>query len=439
MTRLEVRYETGQTSLIVGELLGAEGTIFFQYGDEFRAKGLELSPFKLPTTLVGPIEERERTYHGLHGLFNDSLPDGWGMMVMDRELRSRGVDLSGVTPLHRLAFLGTRTMGALTYHPATEADDQETREIDLTAVAEQAERVLEGSTEEILPELVKAGGSPMGARPKILAGVRKDFGHLLTGTSAIPDGYTHWLIKFAAKEDPADVGPIEIAYSEMAQIAGVSVPPTHLFATGYGKSHFGVQRFDRDATTPSVRIHTHTFAGLIHHDHRNTGQDYHDLLKVTRALTKNHEEVREAFRRMVFNVLAYNRDDHSKNFAFQMEPSGEWKLAPAYDITFSSGPGGEHTLMVAGEGRSPTRAHVENVGKAASLEPKEIHDVIEAVRHAVAEWETIAKKHGVSRASIRSIQDRMNGVQGAGAFVSEGKPQRSRAAKASAKRKRARS
>lgn len=410
MRRVEVRYETGEWSHIVGRLLDLDGRIFFQYDEDFRQLGIALSPFHLPVSIAEPVEEKERTYHGLHGLFNDSLPDGWGMIVMERALSQRGIDPLSITPLDRLLFLGSRTMGALTYHPPSEPDDDRRLELDLTEIAEQSHRILEGSTEKILPELVRAGGSPMGARPKVVAGVRDDFGHLVTGNADLPAGYSHWLIKFAAGNDSVDAGSIEMAYSQMARSAGLSVPPTHLFSVSEGRACFGAQRFDRDPAASSRRHHVHTFAGLIHHDHRHVGQDYNDLLKVTRLLTRNHQDVVEAFRRMVFNILAHNRDDHTKNFAFRMSPDGEWSLTPAYDITYSGGPGGEHTLLVNGEGRVPTRAHAEAVAARASIEPRESREVISQVEEAVADWPAFAKAQGVSNDSIQEIRKRMASV-----------------------------
>lgn len=411
MARLEVRYDSGENVVVVGNLLAVRRSIFFQYDEAFRARRLELSPFKLPTSIDHPVEEKERTYHGLHGLFNDSLPDGWGMIVIERASRARGIRPELTTPLDRLAFLGSRTMGALTYHPSSEGGDEENLEMDITEVAEQSQRLLEGSIEQILPEIVKAGGSPMGARPKILAGVRDDFNHLVTGTGDLPTGYSHWLIKFAAREDPEDIGSVEMAYSEMGRRAGISVPRTHLFDARNGRRYFGVQRFDRDPTLPSRRIHTHTFAGLVHHDHRIPGQDYHDLLRVTQILTKNHEDVLECFRRMVFNVLAHNRDDHTKNFAFQMAPHGDWSLAPAYDVTYSAGPGGEHTLMVNGAGQTPTWEHIEAVADGASLDVSRVSEVIEAVKEAISQWEGVAKTFDVSNNSRREIQAGINRVR----------------------------
>jgi serine/threonine-protein kinase HipA len=249
----------------------------------------------------------------------------------------------------------------------------------------------------------------MGARPKVVAGASPDFTHLVTGASSIPQGYSHWLIKFSADADRPDAGAIEIAYAAMARAAGIDFPRTHLFTTRDGRGHFGVERFDRDLLLPSRRIHTHTFAGLLHHDHRIPGQDYHDLLKLTRVLTRNHQDVVEAFRRMVFNILAHNRDDHTKNFAFLMSRAGEWRLAPAYDVTFSHGPGGEHTLLVAGEGREPTRASIEVVATRASLERREVRETIERVRDAVATWDAVAKEFGVSAGSRGEIGRRLAG------------------------------
>ena len=406
MTRLDVRLETGGEVVRVGELLAKDGRTYFQYDPAFRSRGVELSPFKLPTEVAEPLEERARVYGGLHGLFNDSLPDGWGLMLIERTLRSRGLDAARITPLDRLAFIGRRGMGALTYHPPTTADSAEPLEIDLSEIAAQSQRVLAGSTEDLLPELVRAGGSPMGARPKVVVGVSATRDHLITGVDELPNGYQHWLIKFVAQHDPVDVGAIESAYAAMARAAGIDVPPTHLFAARDGRRYFGVERFDRDPHDATRRHHIHTLAGLLHHDHRIPGQDYLDLLKVARLLTRDHRDVVEALRRSVFNVLAHNRDDHTKNFAFRMSAEGHWRLAPAYDLTFSEGPDGEHTMLVHGAGQRPTLAHIDQLAAAASIEKRELRDVVEQVRSAVAAWPTFADAAGVDPTSRRFIKRR---------------------------------
>lgn len=413
MARIEVRYDSGAHAQVVGQLVSVDHRIFFQYDAGFRQRGLELSPFRLRTNIVEPVEETDRVFGGLHGLFNDSLPDGWGMIVMDRALSAMGVDARRLTPLDRLAFIGTRGMGALTYHAPTDRHDDDQLDVDLTAVAEQAARVLEGSTEDLLPELVRAGGSPMGARPKIVAGVRADFGHLVTGTDILPPGYAHWLIKFTAREDSRDMGAIEMAYADMARAAGISMPPTHLFTSRDGRSYFGVERFDRDPLAPSTRLHIHTLSGLLHAPHTIPGQDYNDLLTATRDLTKHHEEVVEAFRRMVFNILAHNRDDHTKNFAYQMGQDGGWRLTPAYDVTISEGIHGQHTMMIAGEGLAPTRAHVAAVAENGSIATAAVREIIEAVEDTVGDWSRYAQQYEVTKVSISSVQQRLDAARDA--------------------------
>ena len=411
MARLEVRYNSGAQSLLVGHLATIERRIYFQYDSTFRQHGLELSPLHLPTSIVEPVEDRERAFAGLHGLFNDSLPDGWGMIVMNRALRAHGIDARQITPLDRLAFIGARGMGALTYHPPSERGDGEPLDVDLTEVAAQSARVLEGSAEDLLPELVRAGGSPMGARPKILVGVRADGGHLVTGVAALPAGYRHWLIKFTARDDAKDAGAIEMAYAAMARSAGVAMPTTRLFVGRDGRSHFGVERFDRNPADPATRIHVHTLSGFLHANHAIPGQDYGDLLTATRALTRDHRDVVEAFRRMVFNLLAHNRDDHTKNFAYLMTPDGEWHLSPAYDLTLSFGPGGEHTMTVAGEGRNPTRGHALSVASGASISPKQASGIIAEVEGAIGDWPVHARGGGVSRQSIAIVRERLDAVR----------------------------
>lgn len=406
MTRLEVVYVSGARRLTVGELASEGPRIYFQYATAFLETGLELSPFHLPLA-PGVIEERERTFSGLHGLFNDSLPDGWGLLLMDRALRSHGVDFRRLTPLDRLAFIGERGMGALIYRPPTPDDVGARLDVDLTKIAAQSARLLDGSSEDVLPELLRAGGSPGGARPKLVVGVSPDGTRMVTGTEQLPAGYRHFLIKFGGRTDPADMGALEAAYADMARSAGIAIPPVQLFGTRDGRLYFGVERFDRDGDT---RHHVHTLAGLLHADHRIPGVDYENLLRATLALTTNFGDVHEAFRRMVFNVLAHNRDDHTKNFAFRMASDGSWSLAPAYDLAFADGPNGEHTMAVAGEGRAPTLAKALEVAGAIDIDERQARDDIVAVQTAVARWAELADARGVTRETAHAVQGALNRV-----------------------------
>lgn len=214
MRRLEVRLDWGDEQVVVGTLAERDRRIYFEYAPSFLAAPLPLSPFKLPTG-PGLFQHAERDFAEVFGVFNDSLPDGWGLLLMDREFRKHGWDPATVSPLDRLAYIGTRGMGALTCHPPSAAPEEKNLRIDLDVLARQAERVLEGSAEEVLPALRIAGGSPGGARPKVLVGVRDD-GRIISGASDLPEGYRHFLVKFGTREDPPDVGAVEAAYARMA-------------------------------------------------------------------------------------------------------------------------------------------------------------------------------------------------------------------------------
>jgi serine/threonine-protein kinase HipA len=397
MRRLEVRLSWGDEDVPVGSLATRSHTVYFEYAASFLAKPLPISPFKLPPT-AGVVEHSDRDFADVFGVFNDSLPDGWGLLLMDREFRKQGRPLASISPLDRLAYIGTRGMGALTYRPSTAADDEGVR-IDLDAVVHQAERILEGSAEDVLPALRIAGGSPAGARPKVLVGMRED-GHLISGTAELPPGYGHYLIKFNSREDAPEMGAVEAAYSAMARAAGVDVPASRLFETHDGGRYFGAERFDRAGNS---RLHMHTLSGLLHASHRIPSMDYEGFLRATRSLTRDQRQVDEAFRRMAFNVLAHNRDDHVKNFSYLMRRDGQWRLTPAYDLVFSEGPRGEHTMAVAGEAANPTVSDMLRVASACDVDDAAARRIIEQVREAVHRWPELARSTGVPEPTIAEI------------------------------------
>lgn len=405
MRRLEVRLDRGDGQRVVGTLAEHERRIYFEYDAGFLDSALPISPFKLPLR-EGLFEHTERDFATVFGVFNDSLPDGWGLLLMDREFRKRGLDPATLTPLDRLAYIGTRGMGALTYHPPTAVKEEERGlAIDLAALARQAERVLEGSVEEILPALRIAGGSPAGARPKVLVGVRED-GRIISGTSDLPEGFRHYLVKFGAREDPSDIGAVEAAYARMAKSSGIDVPPARLFETPDGGRYFGAERFDRDG---NKRVHMHTLGGLLHASHRVPSMEYEGFLRATLILTRDHRQVEEAFRRMVFNVLAHNRDDHVKNFSYLMDRNGAWRLAPAYDLVFSHGPGGQHTMAVAGESARPSARDMLRVAEECDVELRRAREIIEHVRDAVQQWPRFAGEAGVSAETRDHVQNTIAG------------------------------
>jgi serine/threonine-protein kinase HipA len=407
MRGLEVVLRWNGAAMPVGRLVERNHVIYFEYDAAFLADPLPLSPFKLPAR-PGLVEHSDRDFAGVFGVFNDSLPDGWGLLLMDREFRKQGRNPASVSPLDRLAYIGTRGMGALTYHPPETTEGDDPLGVDLDAIAHQAERILEGSAEDVLPALRIAGGSPAGARPKVLVGVRED-GQLISGTADLPAGYRHYLIKFNAREDAPDMGAVEVAYAGMARAAGLAVPATRLFETRDGGRYFGAERFDR---VGNDRLHMHTLSGLLHASHRVPSMDYEGFLRATTALTQHQGETAEAFRRMAFNVLAHNRDDHVKNVSYLMRPSGEWKLAPAYDLVFSHGPQGEHTMAVAGEARRPRVQDLLRVANASGVDRGTARQMIEQVRDAVAQWPRFARPTGVPDDRIREIGGVLASLQG---------------------------
>jgi serine/threonine-protein kinase HipA len=292
-------------------------------------------------------------------------------------------------------------MGALTYHPPAGPEGSDGGSLDLEALARQSRDLLSGKTSQVLPQLLRAGGSPGGARPKVLVGFDPARDVLLSGVEDLPEGYEHWMVKFPAKDDARDAGPVEYAYSLMAGAAGVDLPATRLFETAEGGRYFGIKRFDRERNR---RFHFHSFGNLIHAHFRTPSCDYADLLKVATLLTRDHGEVLKAFRRMVFNVFAHNRDDHAKNFAFMLDSgTRQWSLTPAYDLSFNPGPGGEHTMTVAGEGRAPGPTQILRLALEREVSRADAEAIVDQVRTAVARWPEFARMGGVGRTRIREI------------------------------------
>jgi serine/threonine-protein kinase HipA len=398
MKKLDVRLTRSPgDEIIVGQLAEADRRVYFEYDPQFLDRGLQLSPFKLPLR-SGLIEHVDRSFGNLPGLFDDSLPDGWGLLLMDRALRRRGIDPAAASPLDRLAYLGTRTMGALTYHPP-EAIERDDRLLDLEALGKNAQEVYSGEAVEVLPALLRAGGSPGGARPKILVGLKGK--QIISGEDDLPAGFEHWIVKFSARSDARDAGPVEYAYALMAETAGIDMPPVVLLRASRARNYFAVKRFDR--LQGNRRVHVHTFGNLIQTNFRIPSTDYADLLKVTNALTRNHADVLQAFRRMAFNVVTHNRDDHAKNFAFVMNDIGEWSLSPAYDLTYSTGPGGEHMMTIAGEGSAPERSHLMQLATQSGIRAADATQIIDEVNQAAKTWLSAAEQAGCTQKTARQI------------------------------------
>jgi len=392
MSELNVYYHGMKgDSLLVGQLASFKNKVYFEYDTKFLTSGLNLSPFLLPLKPGAQTPQPNNPWGGLFGVFNDSLPDGWGLLLMDRHLQSLGVDMQYLSPLDRLAYIGSRGMGALSYKPS-KSMGKDGFHIDLSELASSALDIYEGSVSECLAELSQAGGSPGGARPKVL--IHSDGEHLISGDGKVPEGYKAWVVKFFSRDEPPDTGRIEYAYSLMAKDAGITMPETRLFEDSQGNAWFAIRRFDREG---GKCVHMHTLGGLVDADFRIPSLDYTEVLKVTQALTRNVGDVEQAFAVMVFNVLAKNRDDHSKNFSFLMDDKGKWCLSPAYDLTYSRGMNGEHTTSVAGEGRNPKISDMLKVGKAVGLKATVMENMIDNVRESIERWDEWCDIAGISK------------------------------------------
>ena len=339
----------------------AEGLCAFEYDADWLVKGFSISPFKLPLEKKVFVANPE-PFGGNFGVFDDSLPDGWGRLLIDRLLIKKHINPSKVPVLDRLAIVGNSGMGALEYKPEEILTD-DTQIDTIEVLAQEAEKILNEQYDGKLEELARMGGSSGGARPKVLIKI---------------DG-VDWIIKFKAGMDPADIGKQEFEYSNIARKAGLEIPETKLFEGKF----FGVRRFDRKPD--GQRVFMISAGGLLDASHRYPALDYNDLMNLTLELTRNFSEVEKMFRLMCFNVFAHNRDDHAKNFSFLFE-NGKWRVSPAYDLVYSDGLRGEHATTIDGEGLNPSQENILNVARKTGLDLKSAKKITEEVKNAVAEY-----------------------------------------------------
>lgn len=394
MRKLAVRYCGWGEDWPLGVLADNGRSLVFEYAAEALAQGLELSPLqlKLRATTFGDFPLHQ---HRLPGLIADSLPDGWGLLLMDRLFRRQA--LPPPTPLARLAFIGDRAIGALRFVPASEPD-MGVPDWNLLALARESERVLAGDADSALRELALTGGSPQGARPKAL--VQYDTATGRISTRGDTPG-TPWLVKFPARGEHKEVCAIEQLYLELARDCGLEVPDSAWFDLSPARAAFGVARFDRER---AMRVPVHSLAGLLHADFRLAGSaDYTAWLRATRLLTRDEREVRKAFGRAVFNVLFHNRDDHPRNVAWRLGADRHWRLAPAFDLTFSEGPMGQHHMDVCGEARAVTRAHLLRLAGEGGVPPDLARATIEHMRDQAATVAQRATALPIRRATVRAM------------------------------------
>ena len=396
--KIIVSIQFSKNEIELGELVSEGRDIYFKYYTDFITKGIEISPIKLRLN-TGINKADAIPFDGLFGVFADSLPDGWGKLLLDRALTSKGMDISNMTMLDRLAFVGSKGMGALIYKPEIDDEIHKEFEFELDKIAKATHQIISGTTTEILDELYILGGSSGGARPKILVGYNPKTQHIIGTEKDLPIGYEHWIIKFPSSSDKADIANIEFAYYKMALDVGIEMSACKLFKGKSGQVYFGTKRFDRIGNN---RLHMHSAAGMMHDNFRLSNLDYGNVMDCAFLLERDVRAYEKVLRIAAFNVFAHNRDDHSKNISFLMDENGNWKVAPAYDLTFSSSGHGMHSTMVSGESSNPNKQHLMELANYFKI--KNASAIIDQVQAVMYNWKDYAKQCKVSTDSKNRIQ-----------------------------------
>lgn len=345
----------------------------FEYDGEWLRDGFSISPFSLPLekkVFVPKIDP----FEGLFGVFADSLPDGWGRLLVDRLMRRNGLNPQTIGSLERLAIVGNSGMGALTYRPVILMENVQ-GDLSLDEIAGECSRILNTESSENLDYLFAKGGSSGGARPKILTKV----------------GEEDWIIKFPSSDDGQNIGKQEYDYALCAQACGLNMEEVRLFPSNKTKGYFGTKRFDRRGKGEEGKVHMVSAAGLLETSHRIPNLDYDILMKLTLQLTRSMEECEKLYRLMCFNVFAHNRDDHSKNFTYLYEEKAQrWILSPSYDLTYSNSLGGEHATTVNGNGVNPGMEDIlavaEKIGLNVAKSQKTANEIKECVYEMLGEY-----------------------------------------------------
>lgn len=388
------------------------GVYVFAYAPDFVSRGIELAPLHMPLASGSPYffpDLPEATYRRLPALLADALPDDFGNALIDRFMADRGIASSSITALDRLAYMGSRAMGALEFKPSYGPRTQKPTAIEMNNLVTIARQMVsgdfhgDGHTAAALRSIIEVGTSAGGARAKAVIAWNPRSGSMLSGQMAAPAGYEHWLLKFDGMGQDnelgasQDYGRIEYAYHLMAVEAGITMMPCRLLHES-GRSHFMTKRFDRDGS--ETRHHMQTLCAMAHVDYKKKGTNsYSQLFVAMRQLDLPYEDMAEAFRRMAFNVAAKNCDDHSKNFAFLWRKEDAWwRLSPAYDVTFAHNPEGEwtwqHLTSVNGKFHNITRDDV--LAEAERFGIGEARAILEQVDRALAKWREFASIAGVA-------------------------------------------
>ncbi|WP_335976153.1 type II toxin-antitoxin system HipA family toxin [Gaetbulibacter jejuensis] len=421
-----------------GELVGAvrwdaqQQLGFFQYDPNFIKKGWDLSPIKMPIANGSVIysfpelrkgrNETEDTFKGLPGLLSDALPDKYGNRLINIWLAQQGRPDNSMNPVEKLCFIGTRGMGALEFEPAQMKASKNTFSLELDSLIEVAKKMLsqrenfltniDKEQEKAMQEILKIGTSAGGARPKAVIAYNPKTKDIRSGQGNVAKGFEHWLLKLDGVSDAQfgeslGWGRVEYAYYLMAKDCGIDISECQLLEEN-NRAHFMTKRFDRDGNT---KHHIQSLCGLQHYDFNDMdGYSYEQVFQTMRLLRLTYPEAEEMFRRMVFNVLATNYDDHTKNFSFLLKQNEKWTLSPAYDLCFSFDETNhwvnKQTLSVNGKRLKITREDLMTIAKDNNIKKGE--QIITEINSVVKLWKAYAKKAKVRSDLTERIHTNLN-------------------------------
>ncbi|MBN2858091.1 MAG: type II toxin-antitoxin system HipA family toxin [Candidatus Delongbacteria bacterium] len=399
-------------------------TASFEYDPSFISYGYDLSPVKMPVEFGSriynfPELRASNTFKGLPGLLADILPDKYGNALIDTWLTRHGRATGSMNPVEMLCFIGTRGMGAIEIEPAFPKAEKRTSAVEIAGLVSIAEKILSGrkdfsvnvntGEEKALIDIFKIGTSAGGARAKALITYNPKTGEVRSGQTNAPKGFTHWLIKFDGVTDKQSgvsdgYGRVEMAYYNMALDSGIQMEQSRLLEEN-GRAHFMTRRFDRPEN--NEKVHVQTFCALRHFDYNDVGlYSYEQLFETMRMLRLPYNQAEQMFRRMVFNVLARNCDDHTKNFAFIMDKNGNWKLAPAYDICHAYRPGStwvsRQSLSVNGKTENITVPDMQETARRMNI--KKAGSIISHITGVIQNWEKYSEKVRVDPVLIDAIK-----------------------------------
>jgi serine/threonine-protein kinase HipA len=418
---------------IWGELIGAiswdeqQQLAAFQYDRRFIEKGYDLSPVKMPLSNGNRVYrfpelrnaskfsgegDGESTFKGLPGLLADVLPDRYGNQLINNWLAQNGRPQNSMNPIEQLCFIGSRGMGALEFEPSKIRTEKDSFQVEIKGLVEIAQKMLFNRQElslnltqdeqKAMREILKIGTSAGGARPKAVVAYNAHTGEIRSGQADAPFGFEHWLLKMDGVSDAQfgashGFGRVEYAYYLMAKDAGIDIMESKLLEEN-GRAHFMTKRFDREGAT--IKHHVQTFCAMQHYDYTHLYSfSYEQLFQTMRTLRLSYPEAEEMYRRMVFNVMATNYDDHTKNFGFILKQGKKWQLAPAYDVCFAYNESNawvnQHTLSINGKHKYITKDDLRAIGIANNI--RKYEQIITSVQEVVMQWKTYAEKANVNQ------------------------------------------